>query len=106
MSELGAKAFQQRQWRGRLKRSRLPIPFVVVTTSVGLRQIRSVTTVQVKADVKKSGVRLVWSKAQKSGWKNRSTHSVIPSNYDCFGEGLPQEDQEERTRFSGSQCAQ
>ena len=30
-----------------------------MTTSVGLRQIRSVTTVQVKAYVKKSGLRLV-----------------------------------------------
>ena len=32
--------------------------------------------------------------------------SVIPSNYDCSGQGLPQEDQEERAKFSGSQCAQ
>jgi len=34
------------------------------------------------------------------------TPSVIPSNCDCFGEGLPQEDQEERTKISESQCAQ
>ena len=46
------------------EKSRLPIPFVVVTTSVRVRQIRSVTTVQVKDYVKKSGLRLVWSKAQ------------------------------------------
>jgi len=30
--------------------------------------------------------------------------SVIPSNYDCFGEDLPQEDQEDRKKFSGSHC--
>ena len=30
------------------------------------------------------------------------TPLVVPSNYDCFGEGLPQEDQEEQTKFSES----